>query len=113
MSSGFKVLISKDFTSFGHMFHHRSGLVSPDESSPIFLQFLDAVWQIWRQMPWEFEFTDSLLSLLAYSTISRFTDDFVFDCEKRQIEYTSLLRDIISNNHCRSCRHKSKNAGIF
>jgi hypothetical protein len=104
--AGFKALISKDFTAFGHMFHHRSGLVDPQEMAPIFLQFLDAVWQIWRQMPWEFEFTDSMLVLLAYAVNSRFTDDFVFDCEKSRIEYTDLLLNVVSTTHCVSCREK-------
>ncbi|CAE7453109.1 MTMR4, partial [Symbiodinium microadriaticum] len=108
--AGFRSLISKDFSTFGHMFHHRSGLVSPEEGSPIFLQFLDAVWQIWRQMPWEFEFTDSLLELIAYAVGTRFTDDFVFDNEKSRLEFEDVLKQIVKTSHCSSCRAKDMTA---
>ena len=40
-------MIEKDWLSFGHRFqdrHHR--VFKPDERSPIFLQFLDCVWQV-------------------------------------------------------------------
>lgn len=103
--------MSKDFAAFGHMFHQRSGLASHDEGAPIFLQFLDAVWQIWRQMPWEFEFTDSLLGLLAYSAGSRFTDDFVFDCEKSRCDFEELVRKVVSSSHCSRCRSRALRAG--
>lgn len=47
---GFKSLIYKDFIAFGHMFRTRGGGVGlvPDvnQESPIFVQFLDAVWQV-------------------------------------------------------------------
>ena len=48
--SGFKRLIAKDFIAFGHMFTSRSGCVGThadaNEESPIFIQFLDSVWQV-------------------------------------------------------------------
>lgn len=47
---GFKNLISKDFTAFGHKFRTRCGGVGVNadasQESPIFVQFLDAVWQV-------------------------------------------------------------------
>ena len=54
---GLRDLICKEFVYFGHKFRARttaSVLHPPEhnECSPIFVQFLDAVYQVWRQMPW-------------------------------------------------------------
>jgi hypothetical protein len=49
---GFMSLIEKEWLSFGHRFQDRCGLGprSPQEESPIFVQFIDIVWQILRQV---------------------------------------------------------------
>eukprot|EP01117_Protostelium_nocturnum_P015191 TRINITY_DN5858_c0_g3_i1.p1 TRINITY_DN5858_c0_g3~~TRINITY_DN5858_c0_g3_i1.p1 ORF type:complete len:1023 (+),score=305.38 TRINITY_DN5858_c0_g3_i1:105-3173(+) len=62
---GFEVLIEKDWLQFGHKFADRCGHldyeIEKGEYSPIFLQFIDAVFQIHRQFPQEFEFNQDLL----------------------------------------------------
>lgn len=52
---GLKALIEKDFVHFGYMFRARGGVgvggIYGDDGSnvsPVFVQFLDALWQIWR-----------------------------------------------------------------
>jgi hypothetical protein len=49
---GFISLIEKEWLSFGHRFQDRCGLGprSPQEESPIFVQFIDIVWQILKQV---------------------------------------------------------------
>ena len=66
---GFEALIEKDWVSYGHQFRLRQGLRTKnnkDQQSPIFLQFLDCVHQLFNQFPNEFEFNLNFLSDLAY-----------------------------------------------
>jgi myotubularin-related protein 1/2 len=76
--SGFATLVEKDFLSFGHPFHTRSshgegrggdGAASSgsDESqiSPIFIQFLDCVYQLVNLFPEKFEFNEMYLLVLS------------------------------------------------
>ena len=66
---GFEVLIEKEWLSFGHKFAQRLGhgedKSSDDNRSPVFLQWLDCVWQIQRQFPTAFEFNETLLLVIA------------------------------------------------
>ena len=63
---GFEVLIEKEWCSFGHKFASRTGQNGFEGSSenyldkdrsPIFVQFLDCVWQIMSKVPAAFEFS--------------------------------------------------------
>ncbi|GAB6027302.1 Myotubularin- protein 2 [Chamberlinius hualienensis] len=51
---GFEVLIEKEWLSFGHKFAHRVGhgdeRHSDPDRSPVFLQFIDCVWQMTQQV---------------------------------------------------------------
>ncbi|CAH0514234.1 unnamed protein product [Peronospora belbahrii] len=62
---GFQVLVEKEWCAFGHQFALRSGHarsdVSNDQHSPVFLLWLDCVWQFIRQYPTECEFNESVL----------------------------------------------------
>uniref|UniRef100_A0A914XGK3 phosphatidylinositol-3,5-bisphosphate 3-phosphatase n=1 Tax=Plectus sambesii TaxID=2011161 RepID=A0A914XGK3_9BILA len=55
---GFGILIEKEWCSFGHKFGHRIGhgeeKHSDSERSPVFLQFIDCVWQVTSQVPLSF-----------------------------------------------------------
>lgn len=66
---GFIALIEKDWLGFGHMFQHRclnhgKGW-HENETSPVFVQWLDCVHQIMVQYPHEFEFSVDMLVFLA------------------------------------------------
>lgn len=75
---GMQVLIEKDWVSFGHKFAgkawnflmkfvERCGHegTKENEKSPIFLQWLECVFQLTHQFPTAFEFNGKFLVLLA------------------------------------------------
>lgn len=75
---GFGVLVEKEFISYGHKFADRMGhdldRANPKikERSPVFLQWLDCVFQLVHQFPSQFEFDGRLLARLA---------DHIFSCK--------------------------------
>ncbi|EDX03898.1 GD22607 [Drosophila simulans] len=62
---GFEVLIEKEWLSFGHKFQQRIGhgdnKHSDADRSPVFLQFIDSVWQVSQQFNNAFEFNEHFL----------------------------------------------------
>jgi len=70
-------LVEKEWLSFGHKFAHRVGHGNEHHSdadrSPVFLQFIDCVWQLTQQFPTAFEFNETfLLSILDHLYTCRF-----------------------------------------
>ena len=60
---GFAVLVEKEWCAFGHKFRDRCGHGSAahhSERSPVFVQWLDVVWQLLEQHPVAFEFSEVL-----------------------------------------------------
>merc|ERR1719189_828698 len=86
---GFAVLIEQEWLSFGHKFSERCGHGDPKETNqraPIFTQWLDCVWQIWRQFPQSFEFSEEFLIALADEVYSCRFGTFLFDCVRERVE---------------------------
>jgi len=90
---GFSTLIEKDFMSFGHPFHtrcsHGEGRgenPSNDDGqiSPIFIQFLDAVYQIVNQYPEAFEFNTKYLLVLSENVYSCRFGTLLCDTERER-----------------------------
>ncbi|XP_071447286.1 myotubularin-related protein 10-B [Hetaerina americana] len=81
---GFQSLIQKEWVALGHPFCKRLAFVSghENEQSPIFLVFLDCVWQLLQQFPSGFEFTETYLTTLWDSSLTGVFDTFLFDCEQ-------------------------------
>lgn len=87
---GFIVLIEKDWLSFGHQIAMRCGLnlenninsSSQNEYSPIFLQWLDCMFQLLTQNPYSFEFNSELLLFLAEEVYNGKYGTFLFNKEK-------------------------------
>ena len=84
---GFAVLVEKDWVSFGHQFAIRNGceLKPSKERSPIFIQFLHAVYQMIVQYPTAFEFNSYFLLFLSEQIYSNKYGTFLFNCEKEKI----------------------------
>jgi myotubularin-related protein 1/2 len=84
---GFEVLIEQEWCSFGHQFALRTGVdgqARPNERSPIFIQWLDCVWQLMSQYPCEFEFTERLLLTIADELFACRFGTFLFDNEQQR-----------------------------
>jgi len=86
---GFAVLVEKEWLAFGHMFHKRMGhgLVNAffhDERGPIFVQFMDCMFQFISQHPTAFEFNEVfLLHVLDEAYACRY-GTFLFDCDRER-----------------------------
>jgi phosphatidylinositol-3-phosphatase len=93
---GLCILIEKEWCTFGHKFASRYGHIAVDhvdknyahgERAPIFLQFIDCVYQIIRQFPLAFEFNEAVLLCILEHLYSCHYGTFLFDCEReRKIE---------------------------
>ena len=95
---GFSVLVEKDFMSFGHPFHlrcahgeGRSDKANQSQStndegqkSPIFLQFLDCVYQIVKLYPECFEFNLDYLRELSFHIYSCRFGNMLCDTERER-----------------------------
>lgn len=88
---GFAILVEKEWVSFGHRFGRRNGTggcghdradAGDGQRAPIFLQWLDCVWQMLRQHPWAYEFNERLLIILAEHAYSARFGTFLYDCER-------------------------------
>ncbi|CAB3379605.1 Hypothetical predicted protein [Cloeon dipterum] len=81
---GFQSLIQKEWIALGHPFCSRLGLIAESDvdQSPMFLLFLDCVWQILNQFPGKFEFTETYLTTLWDSCHVGIFDTFLFNSER-------------------------------
>ncbi|XP_014786257.1 myotubularin-related protein 8 isoform X2 [Octopus bimaculoides] len=86
---GFQDLIEKEWLAFGHKFTDRCGFlgtVDPKEVSPVFTQFIDAVWQMTHQFPCAFQFNERFLLVLHDHVFSCQYGTFIGNCEKDRID---------------------------
>ncbi|CAH8483813.1 unnamed protein product [Dicrocoelium dendriticum] len=127
---GFEVLIEKEWCSFGHKFAQRTGgpadggvvvpasgslatptvgadptpgkLSSPEERSPVFLQFIDCVWQLTQQFPHSFEFNERFLITIMDELYAAKFGTFLFNCEMKARDHGVRERTISLWSHINS-----------
>lgn len=87
---GFEVLIEKEWTSFGHKFQQRYGHGdknhADDQRSPVFLQFIDCVWQVTKQFPCAFEFNEHFLITVLDHLTSCLFGTFLYNSEYQRVK---------------------------
>ncbi|XP_066269847.1 myotubularin-related protein 2-like isoform X3 [Branchiostoma lanceolatum] len=85
---GFELLIEKEWLSFGHKFATRLGHGDKNHAdadrSPVFLQFIDCVWQISRQFPVALEFNEQFLITILDHAYSCLFGTFLCNAEQIQ-----------------------------
>ena len=87
---GFQVLIEKEWVSFGHKFAQRIGhgvdKHNDNDRSPVFLQFIDCVYQVTTQFPNKFEFNSDFLILILHHLYSCLFGNFLYNTDKEREE---------------------------
>ncbi|ELU13417.1 hypothetical protein CAPTEDRAFT_222446 [Capitella teleta] len=81
---GFQSLVEREWVAMGHRFKDRLGLVhgTEAEKSPIFLLFLDCVWQLLQQFPSAFQFSEMYLTSIWDSACFGLFENFLFNCSR-------------------------------
>lgn len=105
---GFQVLVEKEWLSFGHKFGQRVGhgedRHNDNDRSPVFLQFIDCVWQVANQFPSSFEFNEYFLTFVLDHLYSCLFGTFLYNCdrERRQLhlvhQETQSLWSFVNSN---------------
>nr|XP_022920445.1 myotubularin-related protein 3 [Onthophagus taurus]XP_022920446.1 myotubularin-related protein 3 [Onthophagus taurus]XP_022920447.1 myotubularin-related protein 3 [Onthophagus taurus] len=88
--NGFRILVEKEWLSFGHKFAdrcgHATGSEDQNERCPVFLQWLDCVHQLLRQFPCSFEFSHAYLVKLAQHTYSNLFGTFLCNTKQERVD---------------------------
>lgn len=88
---GFEALVQKEWVRMGHPFQKYLGLVqstdSDSEQVPIFLLYLDCVWQLLQQFPSIFEFTETYLTTIWDTAHIGMFDTFLFNNDHQKMAF--------------------------
>ncbi|XP_053405265.1 myotubularin-related protein 10-B-like isoform X2 [Mercenaria mercenaria] len=88
---GFEALIQKEWVRMGHPFQRNLGLVGQNESEleqvPIFLLYLDCVWQLLQQFPSSFEFTETYLTTVWDTAHVGIFETFLFNNDHQKVAF--------------------------
>ncbi|RWS22695.1 myotubularin-related protein 9-like protein [Leptotrombidium deliense] len=98
---GFEALIEREWLQAGHPFATRckhSAYTTPSartrEQSPIFLVFLDCVYQIYNQFPCSFEFNEQFLCVLFEHAYASQFGTFLENCVKQRKELNFMKKTV-------------------
>ncbi|KAL6461415.1 hypothetical protein MHYP_G00295590 [Metynnis hypsauchen] len=88
--TGFQGLVQKEWVMAGHRFLDRCNHLKKNdkEESPLFLLFLNCVWQLMEQNPAAFEFTEMYLIMLSDSMWVPVFSTFLFNCPRQRAEHS-------------------------
>jgi hypothetical protein len=86
---GFCVLVQREWVLAGHKIEDRTGYLTQNETSPVFLQFLDCCWQVMRQSPTAFEFNEDLIMFIAVHAYSRWFPDFSCNSDREREQFVT------------------------
>lgn len=91
--TGFQSLVQKDWVTSGHRFcsrgnYHRD---NDKEEAPVFLLFLDCVWQLWSQFPSRFQLTEDFLLVLHDSAQLPLFSTFLANCQRERCRRTQTM----------------------
>ncbi|XP_069780282.1 myotubularin-related protein 12 isoform X2 [Narcine bancroftii] len=99
--TGFQSLIQKEWLMGSHCFLDRCNhLRGNDKEAPVFLLFLECIWQLLQQYPPAFEFTETYLTILSDSMYIPIFSTFLFN-SPYQKDNTQMLgedRGILSRS---------------
>ncbi|XP_056870092.1 myotubularin-related protein 10 isoform X2 [Takifugu flavidus] len=86
---GFQALLQKEWVMAGHRFLDRCNHLKKNdkEEAPLFMLFLDCVWQMMNQYPAAFEFTETYLTVLSDSMWIPLFSTFLFNSPKQRAQH--------------------------
>ncbi|XP_071378093.1 myotubularin-related protein 11 [Centroberyx affinis] len=90
---GFQGLVQKEWVMGGHRFYSRINYHRDNdkEEAPVFLLFLDCVWQLWSQYPSRFQLTGDFLLALHDSVHLPLFSSFLANCQRERCKRTQHL----------------------
>eukprot|EP01101_Sappina_pedata_P010047 TRINITY_DN6232_c0_g1_i1.p1 TRINITY_DN6232_c0_g1~~TRINITY_DN6232_c0_g1_i1.p1 ORF type:complete len:966 (+),score=254.75 TRINITY_DN6232_c0_g1_i1:186-3083(+) len=107
---GFQVLIEKEWNAFGHRFRERCGYLSKQhEDAPLFLQFLDCVWQLTQQFPYDFEFNTKFLITVAHHLNTGLYGNFIMNTPAESRKYKVQKSTVSIWAHVNKLAHEFRN----
>ncbi|CAF3386447.1 unnamed protein product [Rotaria sp. Silwood1] len=114
---GFQALVQREWIAFGHKFAdrcgHGNGINDLNERSPVFLQWLDCIYQLYIQNPTAFEFNEMFLLKLANHTYSCLYGTFLcntdFERTTTNLESRTLSIWTLLNNNSKQFINPSYN----
>jgi len=101
---GFQTLIQREWIAFGHKFAdrcgHGNGINDSNERSPVFLQWIDCIYQLFSQNPTAFEFNEMFLVRFKFFFDKQKKKNFFFFLLKlKNKTYTFLFRIFFYNTY--------------
>lgn len=117
---GFETLVDKEWLLMGHKISQRTGGLTEEsgstsstsqksERAPIFLQFVDCVWQMTQQFLAAFEFNEQFLVDLLDAVYSGLYGNFLFNSEQQRRANDVYTRTLSFWDHVNSDLERYRN----